>query len=310
MTDNNATQLPSRLSWRIPDGDDPAIWFTRVLRTGALLILLVVMLIFFTPSGKAELPLLLGVTTLCFAGTVYFLYRWRQATTAPENVWFDATGFHWIDALEKPHHWPLEVIAGYAISPVERNEFPHAAIVLHRIDGYRSQPIQIRAPVEAPLAERWFDQHWNVRALPLDEPLQSGPYDTSLDLYFECDEDFNSWHFAGNDDSFGQLADQIDEAAATIEPPPFGARPKRLVLLLSRRDPIRFAIAVDHHVRISHDFLVAPAKFLRELAENIRSQRYPAGQEEFDASFPLEIGPREKWTVHLHWRDAVATSTK
>lgn len=296
------TANSSALSWRIPSGDDPLVMRGKVLRSILASVLGGAMIYFLLPF-EALIPASLLFGALACSITAYHYWRFRQSLLGDDNIWLDAAGFHWLDAKLHKHNWPRELISGYSITTTDRDTFGRPTIIFERTDGFRSQPIQIRHPADSESVRTLMESEWNLSPLAPGEQENKADYDQSIDVYHELDEDYNTWHFEGTCDSLAELATAIRQAAESIPLPPPGARAKQAILLLSRRDPSRVAIAVDRRSAISADGIVSSREFLESLAAEIE-KNMPVDPA-IDASFRMELAPRQPWHFYLHVRPKI-----
>jgi hypothetical protein len=293
------TTSECRLSWRIPTGGDPRLLRFRLAQVGLATIVAALVLCVAAPRGWLGWALA-GLLPLA----VFVAYRrWRdyhQSQTGPDNVRLDGTGLHWQDAGGQERSFSRQSVTGFRIGREEDTLRPLPALTLLLAGGFESQPLELHPPASEDAIRQLLCETWGVEERPATN-AQSLGYDRALDVYSECHDDYQEWHWEGTREQLGEFFHSLRTAADELPPPPIGAKPAQRVILCRHPEPVRLRIAHSPTAHFDHDLLAAPADVLRQIAA-AAGEKLEAAATPSDHKFDVRLGVKNNWTFHLHVR--------
>jgi hypothetical protein len=304
MSSESATGAPAEIRWRIPTAGDPIQLRLALAQVGLATLVAGLVILVATPAEWRG-PALVGLIPLA----VFVAYRrwakYHRSLAGPDNVRLDAAGLHWLDAAGNEQSFPRNQIVGFRIAHEEDTLRQVSALTLYLAGGFESQPIELHPPAAEGEVRRVLTGQWG---LPERRAAEGElPYDLAIDVYSECHDEFQEWHFEGTRAAFSELTDAIAEAAH-MGLPPAGAKPLRRVLLLRRREATHLVLQHDRQGRIGRDWIVLPGEKLFELSRFFatrlgESDAAPSDTEPADLKFDFPLGKGNVWTFHLHVRE-------
>ena len=292
---------PHDLRWRIPTVGDP-IQLRLALAQVGLATVVAALLIFVAMPAEWLAPALVGLIPLAIFVAYRRWAKYQRSLAGPDNVWLDAGGLHWLDASGVPHTFAREGLVAFRIAPEADTLRPVPALTLQLTGGFESQPLELHPPATEDEIRRLLGAEWNLperSAAPTEREL---PYDLAIDVYSECHDEFQEWHFEGTRAALSELQDAIAEAAHLPLPPP-GAKPLSRVLLLRRRDKSFLTLQHDPFGRVGHDCVTLPADKLFELSRFFATRLGETPAPAADLKFDFPLGKGNVWTFHLHVRE-------
>ena len=248
-------------------------------------------------------PALLGLAPVAIFAAYRKWLAHQRAAAGPENVWIDAAGVHWLDAAGQEQVFTREGMVGFRVGRDEDTLRPVPSLTLSLAGGFESQPIELHGPATPEAVRGLLAGEWQLPEQAAAEPEGDKlAYDLAVDVYSECHDDFQEWHFEGTRGS-RRIAGRHRPGRPRIAPSATGAKPARRVLLCRRRHPIELRIARLPAAFCGDDRLGGPAEWLAGLSQSGQQALAPlaAGQ---DGKFNLTLAPHDTWTLHLHVRDA------
>jgi hypothetical protein len=300
MLTEKTTALTSELRWRIPTTGDPIQLRFALAQVGLATVVGALLILVAAPDGW-RVPALVGLIPLAIFMAFRRWARFQRSLAGPDNVWIDAAGVHWLSVAGEEQAFARESIEGFRIGRDDDTLRPVPSLTLELSGGFESQPLELHPPATEAEIRRLLADEWGLpeRSAAAGREL---PYDLAIDVYSECHDEFQEWHFEGTRAALGELQDALAEAAHLPLPPP-GAKPLSRVLLLRRREPTRLTLQHDQIGRLSHDAITLPADKLFELSRCFatRLNENPAPATDLKCDFPL--GKGNVWTFHLHVRE-------
>jgi hypothetical protein len=296
-----ATTESGQLRWRIPTTGDP-IRLRLALAQVGLATIVGALIILVTVPSEWKGPALVGLLPLAIFVAYRRWSKYQRSLAGPDNVWLDAAGLHWLDGVGDEQAFAREIIVGFRIGPEEDTLRPVPALTLHLAGGFDSQPLELHPPASEDEIRNRLAGEWNL-------PERAGPpaqgelrYDLAIDVYSECHDEFQEWHFEGTRAAIAELQDAIAEAAHLPLPPP-GAKPLSRALLCRRRERSLVTLQHDRLGRVGHDAIVLPADKLFELSRFFATRLGEATDQAADLKFDFPLGKGNVWTFHLHLRE-------
>jgi hypothetical protein len=144
---------------------------------------------------------------------------------------------------------------------------------------------------------------WRIGEQPGAFASETRGYDLAVDVYSECHDDYQEWHWEGTREQLAELFDFLRTAAAELPLPPVGAKPAQRVVLARRREPLRLRIAHAPVAQFDFDLIAAPAEVLRQIAAR-GAERLAGAATPSDHKFDMRLSAQDNWTFHLHVREA------
>jgi hypothetical protein len=230
-------------------------------------------------------------------------FRYRQKLAGPDNTWIDERGVHWLDPHGREHTLPRSEVVAFRVAPDEDTLRPVPALALELTGGRQSQPLELHPPATPDVVRRLLVDQWRIGERPADHDNQA-TYDLAVDVYSECHDEFQEWHWEGTAQALAELFSVLDESAhAPLAPP--GVKPTRRIVLARRREASRISIEHDRQPRLGAGTIAGPAATLQELARLGRAALadVPAAATA-DRKLDLVLGRGNVWTFHLHVRGA------
>ena len=291
----------AQLSWRIPTRGDP-----RWLRFGLAqvgLATVVAALVLFAAAPRAWLGwALAGLIPLA----VFMAYRrwlaYQRSLAGPDNVRIDTAGLHWLDARGQEQSIGRQSVLAFRVGREEDTLRPVPALTLHLAGGFESQPLELHPPATPDAVRDLLGRQWRLA----ERPAPAGgslDYDRAIDVYSECHDDFQEWHWEGTREQLTEFFAAVRSAAEQLPPPPLGAKPAQRIILARRREPLRLRVAHATMPHFDFDLLSAPAATLTSIAAAAEQRLAGAGTPS-DHKFDVPLGPNDIWTFHLHVREA------
>lgn len=302
MTAESTTARASELRWRIPTSGDP-IQLRLALAQVGLATIVAALLIFVALPQTWQAPALLGLIPLAVFAAYRRWARYQRSLAGPDNVWLDAAGLHWLDAAGNEQMFARDSVIGFQIARDEDTLRPVPALTLDLTGSFESQPLELHAPATPDEVRRLLTGAWSLPERSASPAQRELPYDLAIDVYSECHDEFQEWHFEGTKAALGELTDAIAEAALLPLPPP-GTKPRSRVLLLRRREASQLVLQHDGLGRIGHDSITLPADKLFELSRYFATRLGETSAVPADLTFDLALGKGNAWTFHLHVREA------
>jgi hypothetical protein len=301
MSAESTTNADRQLRWRIPTTGDPIQLRLALAQVGlATVVGALIILVALPTDWKA--PALVGLLPLAIFVAYRRWSKFQRSLAGPDNVWLDASGLHWLDSAGDEQAFARDTIVGFRIGREEDTLRPVPALTLHLAGGFESQPLELHAPATEDEIRSRLAGEWNL-------PQRAGPpglgeltYDLAIDVYSECHDEFQEWHFEGSRGALSELQDAIAEAAH-LPLPPAGAKPLARALLLRRREKSLVRLQHDERGRVGHDAIVLPADKLFELSRFFATRLSETTATPADLKFDFPLGKGNVWTFHLHVRE-------
>ncbi len=297
--DVNPRPVGGSLHWRIPPEGDPRVLRLRLAQVGLATVVCALVLLVAAPREALGWALLALVPVAMIVAFRQW-HKYRQSLAGPENTWIDDAGVHWLDAAGHEQILARAEIAGFRMGVEEDTLRPVPSLTLQLTGGRESQPLELHPPATPEEVRRLLRAQWQI-----DEQPATGEtgYDVAIDVYSECHEEVQEWHFEGTAAALGELFELIAQTADLPLATP-GIKPARRVVLAGRREPSRLTLQHDHQPRIGDGTIAGSAEMLSELATLGRQALGQSQSDipEADVKFDLSIGRGSVWTVHLHKR--------
>src|SRR5262245_60226589 len=277
------------LSWRIPTTGDPRLLRFQLAQVG--LATIVAALVLFVAAPREWLGwALAGLIPL---GILVAYRRWRiyqQSLAGPDNVRLDDSGLHWQDAGGREQLLARSSVEGFRIGHEEDTLRQLPALTLHLAGGFESQPLELHPPATEDAVRKELSDGWHLPERK--QAVRSLDYDRAVDVYSECHDDFQEWHWEGTREQLAEFFAAVGCAATDLPPPPPGAKPPQRVILARRREPLRVRISHASVPQFEFDLLSGPAELLQHIAGQ-------AGKQLSDAPTPSD----HKFDVPLAAKD-------
>jgi hypothetical protein len=177
------------------------------------------------------------------------------------------------------------------------------ALTLYLEGGFESQPLELHPPATEERVREMLTGDWRLAERSAAAPRESPGYDLAVDVYSECHDDYQEWHWEGTREQLAEMFDFLRTAAEELPLPPVGAKPARRVVLARRREPLRLRIAHAPLAQFDFDLLSAPADVLRQIAARA-AERLAGAPTPSDHKFDVRLAAQDNWTFHLHVREA------
>jgi hypothetical protein len=244
------------------------------------------------------MPGLIGLIPLAIWMAFLRWRRYQRSLAGDDNVWLDSDGLHWLDHAGAEQQFRRHDITGFHIGDSQATLRAVAALTIHLRGGLESQPIELHPPATATAVRDLLVGQWRLAegAGTLDKY-----YDVRADVFSECHPEFQEWHWEGTREGLSHFFGLIEAAACELPPPPPGVMPAKRIVLANRRQPSRLAIAHSPVAQLDDDQIAAPASTLRQIANSAAAALANCGGEG-ETRFDVELGPRDRWTFHLHVR--------
>jgi hypothetical protein len=306
MSSESTTDNPLELSWRIPTTGDPLQLRLALAQVGLATVVGGLAILVAAPREWLA-PALLGLIPLALFVAYRRWAKYQQSLAGPDNVRLDSTGLHWLDMAGNGQSFAKENVVAFRIAQADDTLRPVPALTLSLAGGFESQPVELHPPATEAAVRRLLTTEWDLPERAVGNALRGVPdsgYDLALDIYSECHDEFQEWHFEGTRAALGELELAIAEAAHLPLPPP-GAKPLSRVLLLRRRDQSPLTLQHDRLGHVGSDAITLPAEKLFELSRFIatRLNESSAAPPPLDLKFDLPLGKGNVWTFHLHIRE-------
>jgi len=294
MAFDRTNQLPV-LSWRIPNTGDPRLLRLGLAQVGLATIVAALVLVLAAPREWLGWALA-GLIPLAIFVAYHKWNRYQRSLAGPDNVRIDDAGLHWLDAAGKEHSFHRGSVAGYRIAREQDTLRPVPALTLYLAGGLESQPLELHPPATPELARQLLGGSWGLEERAGDA---DHGYDVAIDVYSECHDDYQEWHWEGTRAQLAELFDFLQRAADELPPPQPGTKPAQRVVLARRRQPLRLRIAHSPLPLLEYDLLAAPAAVLRGIAVAALGKLRSAGPTS-DHKFDVTLEAKNVWTFHLH----------
>lgn len=284
------------ISWRIPTSGDPRLLRFALAQVGLATIVGALLLLAAAPREWLGWALA-GLVPLA----AYMAFRrWakhQRSLAGPDNVRLDERGLHWHDASGAEQSFARADVLGFRLAREEDTLRPVPALTLYLTGGFESQPLELHPPATDDAVREWLSQQWQIEERPAEQ--RSLNYDRAIDVYSECHDDYQEWHWEGPREQLLEFFACLRSAADDLPLPPLGAKPQQRVILCRRREPLRLRIA---HARVPHfddDLLAAPADTLRQIAAQA-AERLTDAATPSEHKFDVQLAAKNIWTFHLH----------
>jgi hypothetical protein len=301
MTSDDGAAGASDLRWRISTTGDP-IQLRLALAQVGLATVVAALLIFVVLPADWKAPALVGLIPLAAFVAYRRWAKYQRSLEGPDNVWLDAGGLHWLDASGDEHTLAKRDLVAFRIARDQDTLRPVPALTLHLAGGFESQPLELHPPATEEEIRRLLGAEWNLPERSSASAERELAYDLAIDVYSECHDEFQEWHFEGTRAALGELQDTIAKAADLALPPP-GAKPLSRVLLLRRRDRSHLTLQHNQPGRVGYDVITLPADKLFELSRCFATRLAETPTATADLKFDFPLGKGNVWTFHLHVRD-------
>lgn len=301
MSTEKTTALTRELRWRIPTTGDPIQLRFALAQVGLATVVGALLILVAAPDGW-RVPALVGLIPLAIFMAFRRWSRFQRSLAGPDNVWIDAAGVHWLNVAGEEKAFVRESIEGFRIARDDDTLRPVPSLTLELSGGFESQPLELHPPATEAEIRRLLADDWGLpeRKAAAGREL---PYDLAIDVYSECHDEFQEWHFEGTRAALGELQDALAEAAH-LPLPPAGAKPLSRVLLLRRREATRLTVQHNAPGRLGHDHISLPSDKLFELSRFFATRLNESTAPEADLKFDLPLGKGNVWTFYLHVRQA------
>ncbi len=290
------------LSWRIPTSGDPRRLRFALAQVGLATIVAALVLFAAGPRGWLGWSLAGLVPP-----AVFMAYRqwkvYRQSLAGANNVRLDRTGLHWLDASGKEQSFRRQDVLAFRIGREEDTLREMPALTLYLAGGFESQPLELHSPATPQAVRQLLAGQWQLAERPhAAGENESLSYERAFDVYSECHDDFQEWHWEGPREQLAELFAWLLAVAEQMPLPPSGARPLYKTVLLRRRQPTRLRAAHSWLPLFEFDSLAAPASVLRQIAQSA-GERLAGASTPSDHKFDVPLSAKSRWTFHLHVRD-------
>jgi hypothetical protein len=285
------------LSWRIPTAGDPRLLRLALAQIGLASVVAGLVLATTMPAEWLA-PALAGLVPLAIFMAYRRWKRYQDSMAGEDNVRLDETGLRWLHGSGQEQSFRRDDVTSFHIGASRETLRPVPALTLHLKGGFESQPIELHPPATTDAVRAALSDQWRI---PESEPARENSYDVRVEVFSECHSEFQEWHWEGTRDELARFFKLIATAAHELPPPPPGAKPAKRIILANRRHPTRVTIAHSPAAHFDEDHIAAPASVLAQIAASARDVLGKA--DEHDPKFDVELGPRNRWTFHLHVRE-------
>jgi hypothetical protein len=294
--------VSGEIRWRIPPEGDPRVLRVKLAQVGLASIVCVLILLVAAPREALAWGLVLLLPVSAFMAYRQW-YKYQQTLAGPDNTWIDGDGIHWLDPAGNEQMLPRGEIVGFAIGRDDETLRPVPALTLVLTDNRESQPMELHPPADEAVVRALLADEWQLNQRSISKESESA-YDVAVDVYSECHDEFQEWHFEGTTAALAELFDVIGEVATLPLAAP-GVKPPRRIVLARRREPTRFAIEHDRRARIDVAAIGGPAELLAVLSTHGKSTVAGVSAEipKADLKFDLVLARSSKWTFHMHVRE-------
>jgi hypothetical protein len=173
------------------------------------------------------------------------------------------------------------------------------ALTVYLAGGLESQPIELYPPATTEAVREFLVGAWDLAERNDDESAHGKRYDFSVNVYRECYEETQEWHWEGTRQELTEFFALVRRAAAELPLPPPGAKPAQWIVHMQRRESSRLRLAHAAAPHMDHDVIAAPAVILGQIDDKA-GELLDSAKEPSDAKFDLPLGLRNVWTFHLH----------
>jgi hypothetical protein len=293
--------VSGELRWRIPPEGDPRVLRVKLAQVGLASIVCVLILLVAAPGEVLTLGLVLLLPVAFFMAFRQWR-KYRESLAGPDNTWIDVEGVHWLDPAGNEQSLPRTEMIGFAIGRDDETLRPVPALTLILTGDRESQPLELHAPADEAAVRELLTGEWNLSERPASNAGEAS-YDVAVDVYSECHDEFQEWHFEGTIAALVELFAIVGQVGNLPLAAP-GVRPSRRIVLARRREASRLAIQHDRQLRLDRDTIGGPAVLLAALSTQGASTlgSVPADTAKVDLKFDLVVSPNSKWTFHLHVR--------
>lgn len=293
--------MSGELRWRIPPDGDPRILRVQLAQVGLASVVCVLILLVTASREALAWGLVLLVPVAAFMAYRQW-HKYQQTLVGPDNTWIDGDGIHWLDPAGNEQGLSRMEIVGFAIGRDNETLRPVPALTLLLTGDRESQPLELHAPADEAAVRAMLADRWQLNERPSGKESDAA-YDVAVDVYSECHDEFQEWHFEGTTAALAELFAVVGEVAMLPLASP-GVKPTRRIVLARRREPSRMAIMHARHARIDVDAIGGPAELLAMLAAQGRETlgALAADTAKADLKFDLVVTRSSKWTFHLHVR--------
>ena len=293
-----ATPAAPSLRWRIPTGTESSR--QRSSPTSILLTTLIAAIVVAFTSPPQQLPWSLAAIGCISVALV--LWRRRAPAALAENVWLDDGGVHW-QVGDQVYDIPRPAALAFRIAREADTLRDVPALTFYLADAFESQPLELHPPATLAAVRQLLMTEWQLpeSAAPPSSADDADRYDIALDLYSECHEDTQDWHFEGAVAVLETFCAELERAAKELPLAPLGAKPAQRVVLAQRRvkQPVR--IQRCRQAALTPAAISGPPEFLLEFSRRLRSLAAGDGvQPVHDDTCEIAITPRKIWRLHWH----------
>src|SRR6185369_17230195 len=106
------------------------------------------------------------------------------------------------------------------------------ALTVYLAGGFESQPIELYPPATQEAVREILAGAWRLEERSAAEPARSPPYDFAVNIYSECHDETQEWHWEGTRQDLTNFFAQFRRTAAELPLPPPGAKPVQLIVLM------------------------------------------------------------------------------
>jgi hypothetical protein len=292
---------PAELRWRIPTSGDPRLLKLGLAQVGLATIVAALVLLVAAPRAWLG-PSLAGLVPLALIMAYFRWQKHQRSLAGPDNVRIDDKGLHWLDAAGQERTLARADTLSFHMGRDEDTIRPVPALTLDLAGGFESQPIEIHAPASLEAVRQFLKSHWQLPEKS-SAPSSSSTYDRALDIYSECHDEYQEWHWEGTRQALLDFFAQFESAAKQLPLAPPGAKPAQIVIAAQRRQPTRLRIQHLPAPHLEHDTIGGPPDLLAEISRlAAKSLQDASADADFDHKFNLQLGPKDTWTFHLHVR--------
>jgi hypothetical protein len=298
----NQTIASGNLGWRIPTAGDPRLLRFGLAQVGLATIVAALVLAMAAPRAWLGWGLA-GLVPLAVFMAYRKWNRYQQSLAGPDNVRIDDAGLHWHDASGQEQSFRRADVTAFRIAREEDTLREVPALTLYLAGGFESQPLELHPPASDDAVRQFLAGRWGLAERPQATTQTESPgYEQAFDVYSECHDDFQEWHWEGTREQLAQLFGWLASAAEALPLPPRGAKPLLRTALLRRRQPLRLRVAHSSVPHFEFDLLAAPGTVLIQIADLV-GQRLADATTPSDHKFDVPLSAKSRWTFHLHVRD-------
>ena len=297
----NQIRQGGELSWRIPTSGDPRLLRFGLAQVGLATIVAALVLAMAAPRAWLGWGLA-GLVPLA----IYMAYRkwnrYQQSLAGPDNARIDDSGVHWRDTGGQEQSFRRAEVFAFRIAREEDTLREVPALTLYLACGFESQPLELHPPAGEDAVREMLAKRWGLAERPQAATETESPgYEQAFDVYSECHDDFQEWHWEGTSEQLAHFFGWLSSLAKELPPPPLGAKPLVRTALLRRRQPLRLRVAHSSAPHFEFDLLSGPAAMLRQIAE-FANEGLCGATTPSDAKFDVPLSAKSRWSFHLHIR--------